>query len=52
MIAYIIRRCFYAIPIILGVNIIIFFLFFYINSPDDMARKILGEKNITQEEGT
>jgi len=47
MIAYIIRRCLYAVPIILGVNIIIFFLFFYINSPDDMARKILGEKNIT-----
>ncbi|MCK5421290.1 MAG: ABC transporter permease [Deltaproteobacteria bacterium] len=49
MISYIIRRCLYAVPIILGVNIIIFFLFFYINSPDDMARKILGEKNITQE---
>lgn len=49
MVAYIIRRCLYAIPIIAGVNIIIFFLFFYVNSPDDMARKILGEKNITQE---
>ncbi|MCK5255595.1 MAG: ABC transporter permease [Deltaproteobacteria bacterium] len=49
MIAYIIRRSLYAIPIIAGVNIIIFFLFFYVNSPDDMARKILGEKNITQE---
>ena len=49
MIAYIIRRCLYAIPIIAGVNLIIFFLFFYVNSPDDMARKSLGEKNITQE---
>lgn len=49
MVAYIIRRCLYAIPIIAGVNIIIFFLFFYVNSPDDMARKILGEKNVTQE---
>lgn len=49
MIAYIIRRCLYAIPILAGVNLIIFFLFFYVNSPDDMARKILGEKNITQE---
>jgi peptide/nickel transport system permease protein len=49
MITYIIRRCLYATPIIGGVNLIIFFLFFYVNSPDDMARKILGEKNITQE---
>jgi peptide/nickel transport system permease protein len=49
MIAYIIRRCLYAFPIIAGVNLIIFFLFFYVNSPDDMARKSLGEKNITQE---
>jgi len=49
MTVYIIRRCLYAIPIIAGVNLIIFFLFFYVNSPDDMARKILGEKNITQE---
>ncbi len=49
MTAYIIRRCLYAVPIIAGVNLIIFFLFFYVNSPDDMARKILGEKNISRE---
>lgn len=49
MIAYIIRRCLYAIPIILGVNIITFILFFVVNSPDDMAVKILGEKNSTPE---
>ena len=49
MLAYIIRRFLYAIPIVAGVNIIIFFLFFYVNSPDDMAIKILGEKNITSE---
>jgi len=49
MLAYIIRRCLYAMPIIIGVNTIIFFLFFYVNSPDEVARKILGEKNITQE---
>ena len=49
MIAYIMRRCLYAIPILLGVNMVIFFLFFYVNSPDDMARKILGEKNISRE---
>lgn len=49
MLTYIIRRCLYAIPIILGVNIITFVLFFVVNSPDDMATKILGEKNITPE---
>lgn len=49
MIAYIIRRLLYAIPIILGVNILTFLLFFYVNTPDDMARQILGEKHITQE---
>ena len=50
MIAYIIRRCLYAIPIIVGVNLITFLLFFVVNSPDNMARTILGEKNITQED--
>lgn len=49
MIAYIIRRCLYAIPIVLGVNLITFLLFFVVNSPDNMARAILGAKNITQE---
>jgi peptide/nickel transport system permease protein len=50
MIAYIIRRCLYAIPIIIGVNLITFALFFVVNPPDNMARRILGEKNITQED--
>ncbi len=50
MLAYIIRRILYAIPILIGVNIIVFVLFFVINSPDGMARSILGEKNITQED--
>lgn len=50
MITYIIRRILYAIPIIIGVNILTVFLFFYVNSPDNMARRILGEKNITQED--
>jgi peptide/nickel transport system permease protein len=49
MLAYIIRRCLYAIPIIIGVNIITFLLFFVWSSPDNMARTILGQKNITQE---
>ena len=50
MLTYIIRRMLYAIPILIGVNLIVFFLFFVVNSPDQMARKILGEKNITQED--
>jgi len=49
MLNYIIRRLLYAIPILIGVNLITVFLFFYVNTPDDMARMILGEKNITPE---
>ena len=50
MITYIVRRILYAIPILIGVNLLVFFLFFVVNSPDQMARKILGEKNITQQD--
>lgn len=49
MIAYIIRRLFYAIPILIGVNVLTFALFFVVNSPDDMARMHLGDKRVTQE---
>ncbi len=48
MIAYIIRRILYAIPILIGVNLITFGLFFMVNSPDDMARVHLGERHVTQ----
>ena len=47
MLTYIIRRILYAVPIIIGVNVLTALLFFYVNTPDDMARKTLGEKNIT-----
>jgi len=47
MLSYILRRILYAVPIILGVNILTAMLFFRINTPDDMARKILGEKFVT-----
>ncbi|KRT54509.1 ABC transporter permease [endosymbiont of Ridgeia piscesae] len=47
MIAYIIRRMLYAIPILIGVNVITFALFFVVNSPDDMARMNLGTKRVT-----
>jgi peptide/nickel transport system permease protein len=49
MIAYIIRRVLYAIPILIGVNLITFALFFVVNSPDDMARVHLGIKHVTPE---
>ena len=44
---YLLRRLLYAFPILLGVNIITFFLFFVVNSPDDMARVHLGNKYVT-----
>ena len=47
MMAYVIRRVLYAIPILIGVNIITFLLFFVVNSPDDMARMHLGVKRVT-----
>ena len=47
MIAYIIRRLFYAIPILIGVNLLTFLLFFVVNTPDDMARMQLGMKRVT-----
>ncbi len=49
MFAYIVRRLLYAIPILIGVNLITFALFFIVNSPDDMARMQLGVKRVTQE---
>jgi peptide/nickel transport system permease protein len=49
MIAYIIRRLLYAIPILIGVNLITFALFFVVNTPDDMARIQLGEKRLSAE---
>jgi peptide/nickel transport system permease protein len=49
MIAYLVRRILYAIPILIGVNLITFALFFFVNTPDDMARIHLGVKRVTPE---
>jgi peptide/nickel transport system permease protein len=49
MIAYLIRRILYAIPILIGVNLLTFALFFVVNTPDDMARMQLGVKRVTLE---
>ena len=47
MFGYILKRILYAIPILIGVNLITFMLFFMVNSPDDMARAQLGAKQVT-----
>jgi peptide/nickel transport system permease protein len=47
LLAYIVRRVLYAIPILIGVNLITFALFFVVNTPDDMARMQLGSKRVT-----
>ena len=49
MFAYLVRRLLYAIPILIGVNLITFALFFMVNTPDDMARMQLGVKRVTPE---
>jgi peptide/nickel transport system permease protein len=49
VIAYIIRRALYAIPILIGVNLLTFWLFFVVNTPEDMARLQLGVRRVTAE---
>ena len=49
MLAYIVRRLLYAIPILIGVNLLTFALFFMVNTPDQMARVQLGEKYVTEQ---
>lgn len=49
MLKYIVRRFFYGALILLGVNLATFFLFFTVNTPNDMARLNLGGKRVTPE---
>jgi peptide/nickel transport system permease protein len=49
MFAYVVRRVLYAVPILIGVNLVTFALFFVVNTPDDMARMQLGAKRVTPE---
>jgi peptide/nickel transport system permease protein len=49
MIRYLLRRLLYAVPILIGVNLITFFLFFVVNTPENMARIHLGVKHVTPE---
>ena len=48
MLSYIIRRLLYAIPIVIGVMVITFFLFFVVQSPYTMAKRVLGPKATEQ----
>jgi peptide/nickel transport system permease protein len=49
MLSYTFRRLLYGVLILLGVNLATFFLFFTVNTPDDMARLNIGGKRVTQE---
>jgi len=46
---YLVRRLFYAVLVLAGVNFATFVLFFTVNTPDDMARLNIGGKRVTQE---
>jgi peptide/nickel transport system permease protein len=48
MFAYLIRRLCFAVPIVFGVMALTFFLFFVVQSPNAMARRILGPKATPQ----
>ncbi|UDF33567.1 UNVERIFIED_ORG: ABC transporter permease [Shinella sp. XGS7] len=50
MLNYMIRRLGYGVLILIGVNLFTFFLFFSVNTPDDMARLNIGGKRVTQEQ--
>lgn len=50
MLNYLVRRCFYGVLVLLGVNLVTFMLFFTVNTPDDMARLNIGGKRVTQEQ--
>jgi peptide/nickel transport system permease protein len=47
MLNYILRRCAYAVLILAGVNLLVFTLFFAVNSPDNIARLNIGAKRVT-----
>lgn len=49
MLFYLLRRVLYAVPILIGVNLLTFALFFLVNTPDDMARLQLGVKYVTED---
>jgi peptide/nickel transport system permease protein len=50
MLGFILRRLGYGFLILIGVNLLTFFLFFTVNTPDDMARLNIGGKRVTQQQ--
>jgi len=48
MLKYLARRLAYGLAILVGVNLLTFFLFFTVNTPDDMARLNIGGKRVSQ----
>jgi peptide/nickel transport system permease protein len=44
MFAYLIRRLFFFVPIVFGVMLLTFVLFFVVQSPEATARRVLGQK--------
>lgn len=50
MINYLFRRLVYTLPILFGINLLTFVLFFMVNTPDDIARMHLGQKHVSQQE--
>lgn len=48
--SFILRRLGYGVLILIGVNLLTFFLFFTVNTPDDMARLNIGGKRVTPEQ--
>lgn len=49
MLNFTFRRLLYGVLVLVGVNLATFFLFFTVNTPDDMARLNIGGKRVTQE---
>jgi len=50
VIAYLIRRTLYAVLVLIGINFVTFFLFFSVNTPDDMARLNIGGKRVAPDQ--
>ncbi len=44
MLAYLVRRLLYVVPILFGVMVLTFALFFVMQSPESMARNVLGKR--------
>src|SRR5947207_3204608 len=50
MLRYVIRRVLYAVPILFGVSLLTFVLFYMTVSPEQMARRNLSAKNPSSEQ--